>query len=275
MSVARTPVPSRRFASVRGPMPASISKTPAGDRRMAAFPAEPLQGRRFRGTLGSSVERERVHLKVTSLRRCEGVERRTRHQRPVNPLKRQRANAESERQQGTSLSVDGATPGGEAFRKASAALEGVNRVGCLPPKFGPTRRSAQAFCTNLSGAVCRQRLSERFLDVSGYVPAGSSPPYRSVLSTHGTPERILGPRSYGDYLLRLPSARCSTIIESISVLTTFRLKGASREKLVMIAGSAASFFAAASTPKRTFGVVPRVLHIFTSVARSGSRWPVT
>ena len=42
MSVGRTPVPSRRFASVRGPMPASISRTPAGDRRIAAFPAEPL-----------------------------------------------------------------------------------------------------------------------------------------------------------------------------------------------------------------------------------------
>ena len=29
-------------ASVRGPMPASMSKTPAGERRIAAFPAEPL-----------------------------------------------------------------------------------------------------------------------------------------------------------------------------------------------------------------------------------------
>ena len=42
ISVTRTPVPSRRFASVRGPMPASISRMPAGDRRIAAFPAEPL-----------------------------------------------------------------------------------------------------------------------------------------------------------------------------------------------------------------------------------------
>ena len=35
-------MPSTRFANVRGPMPASMSNTPAGDRRIAAFPAEPL-----------------------------------------------------------------------------------------------------------------------------------------------------------------------------------------------------------------------------------------
>ena len=42
MSVGRTPVPSRRAASVRGPIPASMSNTPAGERRIDALPAEPL-----------------------------------------------------------------------------------------------------------------------------------------------------------------------------------------------------------------------------------------
>lgn len=42
MSVSWIPEPSRRSQMVRGPMPASMSKTPAGERRIAAFPAEPL-----------------------------------------------------------------------------------------------------------------------------------------------------------------------------------------------------------------------------------------
>lgn len=41
-SARRTPVPCRRLAQVRGPMPRSISMTPAGERRSVALPEEPL-----------------------------------------------------------------------------------------------------------------------------------------------------------------------------------------------------------------------------------------
>ena len=52
MSTGSTPVPSSRLASVRGPMPASMSNTPAGVRRIAAFPAEPLARMQSSGDIG-------------------------------------------------------------------------------------------------------------------------------------------------------------------------------------------------------------------------------
>lgn len=46
------PVPSRRLASVRGPMPASISKTPLGERTIDAFPADPLASTQSSSVMG-------------------------------------------------------------------------------------------------------------------------------------------------------------------------------------------------------------------------------